>query len=125
MIPEAVFSTTCISTRKTKKFKNTLGSFEYRHLAPAHFFGFTRCKENSGSSYLMATPEKALLDFIYLEIPYRQILDQELYEDSYRFAHFEQLSNKILTGYVNQFHSPKLRKALPLLLALCKEHQHD
>ena len=73
----------------------------------------------------MATPEKALLDFIYFEIPYKKILDRGLYEESYRLASFAQLDIRILKAYVEKFRSPKLSKVLPLLLALIEEDKRD
>lgn len=65
MIPEFPYSITSVTTKKTKKFKTNCGIFSYRKIKPALFFGF---KLITGDNYLyrLATPEKALFDFIYL-----------------------------------------------------------
>ena len=65
MIPEYPYSITSVTTKKTKKFTTNYGIFSYRKIKPDLFFGF---KLITGDNYLyrLATPEKALFDFIYL-----------------------------------------------------------
>lgn len=65
LIPEAVPVFTSITTRTPRTFKNPLGRFEYRHIQLSLFDGFER-KELVGASVYLATPEKAVLDFLYL-----------------------------------------------------------
>ena len=64
-IPEAVFSTTSVSTRKTKTFATFYGKMIYRHIHPRCFFGY-RLVEFGDFRFKIATPEKAVLDFLYL-----------------------------------------------------------
>lgn len=64
LIPEMVFAKTCLTTRTTRKFSNTFGAFSYRHIQPKLFFGYTPVETPSGK-YLLAEPEKALLDYLY------------------------------------------------------------
>jgi len=65
MIPEYSYSITSVTTKKTKKFTTNYGVFSYRKIKSDLFFGF---KLITGDHYLyqIATPEKALFDFIYL-----------------------------------------------------------
>jgi predicted transcriptional regulator of viral defense system len=65
LIPEMVYGLTSVTAKTTRNFKNRYGAFSYRHLRPALFFGYKEIKTNS-SSYLIAEPEKALLDLLYL-----------------------------------------------------------
>lgn len=65
LIPEMVYSITCITPKATRRFKNKFGGFIYRHIKPSLFFGYRQIK-GKNISYLLAEPEKALLDFIYL-----------------------------------------------------------
>ena len=59
-VPEITYA---VSTSKTRKYRTPIGTFSIHHLEPDFFFGF----ESVGShSVMMATPEKALLDFLYL-----------------------------------------------------------
>lgn len=65
MIPEFPYSTTSVTTKKTKTFKTKYGTFSYRKIKPGLFFGFKLVTGN-GYVYRLATPEKALFDFMYL-----------------------------------------------------------
>jgi len=65
MIPEYSYSITSVTIKKTDKFTTNYGVFSYRKIKSDLFFGF---KLITGDNYLyrIATPEKALFDFIYL-----------------------------------------------------------
>ncbi len=65
LIPEGVYTITTVSSRKTKSFDTFLGTFEYRHLKPALFFGYQIVRWQDFPIKL-AEPEKALLDYLYL-----------------------------------------------------------
>ena len=52
---------TCVTTRLPRKFKTSFGTIEYRQVARKYFFGFLRT-----NSYWISEPEKALVDFLYL-----------------------------------------------------------
>ncbi len=54
-----------ITIHKTKEFRNILGNFDYRKVKSELFFGYEEIGEKP-FSFLMATPEKALLDLFYL-----------------------------------------------------------
>ncbi len=65
LIPESVYGITSASTRKTMGFKTTIGEFSYRTLQPKLYFGFEYFPSH-GRFYKIASPEKALLDYLYL-----------------------------------------------------------
>ncbi|OGC22824.1 hypothetical protein A2291_08565 [candidate division WOR-1 bacterium RIFOXYB2_FULL_42_35] len=65
LIPEMVYSITSVTPKTTRTFKNRLGNFTYQHLKPALFCGYREIKDGP-ASYLLAEPEKALLDYLYL-----------------------------------------------------------
>ncbi|MFA5828887.1 MAG: hypothetical protein WC843_00100 [Candidatus Gracilibacteria bacterium] len=62
IIPEGTVAYTLITSKKTQKYSNEFGTFNYRHLPPSLFFGV----EKRADGAFMATPEKALLDYFYL-----------------------------------------------------------
>jgi len=66
-IPEIVYSYTSITSRITRTFENACGRFIYRHLKSELFWGYVEMKTDYGP-YLMAEPEKALLDYFYLNL---------------------------------------------------------
>lgn len=65
LIPEAVYSPTAITTRATRTFNNKFGHFIYRHVKKDLFFGYRKIKKGR-QIYLIAEPEKALVDYLYL-----------------------------------------------------------
>ncbi len=66
-IPEAVYACTCASFGNSKEFKTPLGLFVYKRV-PQHafFLGVQRCKEENGNVFFMASPVKALVDYLYI-----------------------------------------------------------
>jgi len=62
LIPEASYGMTSVTTRRTYRFSTPLATFSYRTVAPHLFFGYTVLPDAAK----LATVEKALLDFFYL-----------------------------------------------------------
>ncbi len=65
LIPEMVYNITSITTKTPRTFKNKFGSFIYRSIKKELFFGYKKMQKNN-QVYLIASPEKALCDFLYL-----------------------------------------------------------
>jgi predicted transcriptional regulator of viral defense system len=64
-IPEGVFKVTAVSTLKTNSFQTVVGNFGYQNIKPSLYFGYNLVP--FGNFYFkIATPEKAILDFLYL-----------------------------------------------------------
>ena len=64
LIPERVDVVQSMTTHLTVSFLNDAGRFEYRHCAKNYYsIGITQ-RDEVGVSYLIATPEKALCDYI-------------------------------------------------------------
>jgi len=66
-IPEMVFAYTNVTARITRTFENAFGRFIYRHVKSELFWGYREVKAEQGP-YLLAEPEKALLDYFYLNL---------------------------------------------------------
>jgi len=64
-IPEEIFQITSVSSKKTSKFTTSIGNFSYRHIKPSIFFGY-RMLYYEKQKILLAEPEKAVLDYLYL-----------------------------------------------------------
>lgn len=63
MIDQLPVVTYAVSLARTRRYTTPLGTVSIHHVDPGFFFGF----ENAGSSGgRLATPEKALVDFLYL-----------------------------------------------------------
>ena len=102
IIPEFVAHTTSITTLKTADFANQLGTFSYRHVKPELFFGYRILDSTSQRKLRIATPEKALIDLLYLTPSLKSaedVLQLRLDEDymSEEFDYTE--AHKILTRF--------------------------
>ena len=65
-IPEGVFHVESVSTNHTKRFTIEGTEYNFRNVGPERYFGYTFL-EVASLRVLMARPEKALLDLLYLE----------------------------------------------------------
>lgn len=105
-IPEAVFTVTSISTRKTQIFDTPVGHFRYSSVKPSLFFGY-RLLMPEGFGTKIAEPEKALLDFLYLRPKITTIADFEALR-----LNIDQMRNDIdrekLEAYCSLFDSHSL-----------------
>ena len=62
LIPEAVYSVQSVTTKVTRSFDTPIGAFFYTHAQPQWFPIGIRIHNEPDLSYLIATPEKALMD---------------------------------------------------------------
>lgn len=108
LIPERVADLTSITTKKTKSFRNALGTFAYHHLAPKCFTGFIEEKDENGYSFFIAAPEKAIVDFIYLNLNRFDTKKANIFELSYRFQNYDELDSSKLQAFAALFNSKKL-----------------
>ncbi|PHQ81251.1 MAG: hypothetical protein COB66_02720 [Coxiella sp. (in: Bacteria)] len=65
LIPEAVYAITCASIKRTAQFMTPLAEFKYHRLPLENFLLGVRYIENDPYQFFMASPWKALLDYIY------------------------------------------------------------
>jgi len=66
-IPEMVHANTSVTARINRRFDNCFGGFIYRHIKNSLFWGYAPMTTENGV-YLLAEPEKALLDYLYLNL---------------------------------------------------------
>lgn len=65
LIPEAVFNPTSVTTARGGEFTAKGRSYFYHHVQPAFFAGYEKV-ERGGDVFIIAGPEKALLDKMYI-----------------------------------------------------------
>ncbi|MBR4390072.1 MAG: hypothetical protein IKT00_12990 [Prevotella sp.] len=88
LIPEQVFTMTSVTTKHTRTFENSLGRFTYEQVKPEYFAIGINSVEENGISFLMASREKALCDFILHDtyLPHQSVKGLWQYlEDDIRF----------------------------------------
>jgi predicted transcriptional regulator of viral defense system len=118
LIPEMIATTTSVTTRKTNKFNTPLGSFDYHSIKP-ELFGFGYVLENMDSAgqgtnrqIMVATPQKAILDFFYINNYYnteKDIEDLRLNEMELR-ASLNPLFYQYLARYKSEALERRIRK---------------
>lgn len=117
LIPERVVDVTSVSTKKTVRFKNELGVFIYQHIKPEAFKGFKLTKDERGLPLLLADPEKAVVDFLYLNLNRFKANPEEQFSLSYRFQNTEMLKQRRLLELAGAFKNQKL---INLIKDFCK-----
>ena len=115
MIPERVLPVTSVTSRKTKTFQNDEGLFIYRHLKKSAFFGFKLTRDEAGFPYFMAEPEKALLDYLYLNLGGIEAGDENYFKASLRLQNRSILNRKKIMSYAGRYGTNKLMKILEYL----------
>lgn len=118
LIPEWVFLTTSVTTKKTTTYTTDIWTFRYQKIANTLFFGF-QIISRAGNVYKMAHKEKAILDFLYLK-PHiktpKDMIDLRIDRDEF----FEGFNEKRWDNYLGQFNQKELSKRAELLLTLLK-----
>lgn len=113
-IPESVLQITSITTRKTSLFDTQFGVFRYRSVKSSLFWGYEAVRNNE-RPFLIASPEKGVLDYLYLHSEITGIQDFE----ELRFNK-ELILSKInlnrMKGYLKQFDNLELGSRYRILL---------
>jgi predicted transcriptional regulator of viral defense system len=120
LIPEDVRAITSATSKRNHDVNTSLGRFSYRHLPiAAYAFGFIRQELPDGSGYLVARPEKALLDSLYRAGAARstRALEARLFEDLRVDPDlFRELDASALTEYAALMPGDTFRLHFPKLM---------
>jgi predicted transcriptional regulator of viral defense system len=114
LIPEYVPQTLSVTTRRPARWRNALGNFRFRHLAPHLFFGYQQGSFPSGQEAFIALPEKALLDLVHLTLGG----DHPAYLAGLRLQNLERLDPQRLHALANRAGKPKWLRLAARLSAL-------
>ena len=117
IIPEAIVQTTAVSSLKKANFENAFGSFSYQQILPELMFGYEQKAFLNKQSLLFATPEKAILDLLYLYPFYNN--EQEIRELRFDEDFMQKdLDVTLLNEFTERFQSKTLRKRVNILLKI-------
>ena len=116
LIPEYVPVITSVTTARPGRWNTPLGSFEFRHIKTGLLHGYKLVALGGGQQAFVATPEKALLDLIYLQPE----SDSPEYLRELRLQNLDRLDLGELHHQADRAGSPKLRRAAALVSALAK-----
>jgi hypothetical protein len=107
LIPETVNITVSVTAGRPERVETPLGIFEFRHVKSDLLFGY-QMTDLGGHNALVATPEKALLDLVYLH-PGSESLN---YLHELRLQNLDRLDPGLLKKQSDVFDSPKMRTAV-------------
>ncbi|MFP4029601.1 MAG: hypothetical protein ACLFWL_17620 [Candidatus Brocadiia bacterium] len=117
LIPEAVAMTQSVTPRHGREWTTDLGPFSYRSIKRERFWGYREevlDRLPAQNRFMIARPEKALLDLIYLQ---KGEWTRERLREM-RFQSIESLDPGRLQQYAERFDSPKVSRATDRFLEL-------
>jgi len=114
IIPESVVIITSVSSLKTITFKNPFGTFSYQSIKPVLLFGYDE-KPYQKMVVKFASPEKAILDLLYLYPFYNSEKDMEQLRFDGSVLE-NTISRETLHNYLDQFKSKALENRINLLM---------
>jgi hypothetical protein len=111
---------TSVTTARPGRWETPLGVYEFRHVKTALLFGYRLTDLGGGQKAFVATPEKALLDLIYLQAGG----DSPDYLQELRLQNLDRLDAEELQRQADRTGSSKLRRAAEFVVELrCAERQ--
>ncbi len=119
MIPDIAQTVTSVGSGRPEQLTNPLGSFIFRHIKPAAFFGYTLTPLTAKQNAIIAEPEKALLDVLYLHPG----SDSNAFLNELRLQNLDKVDTSKLTNMADRFQSPKMQRVVSLLLALIENEK--
>ena len=114
IIPEAVVQITSITSLKTASFTNDFGEYTYHNVKERLMFGYELKPLADGRTMLFASPEKALLDLLYLYPFYDSEQEMEALRLDEEYMH-DDLNRVVLQGYAADFQSKAVDRRVKLL----------
>ena len=121
LIPEGVPVTTSITTVRPGRWQTPLGVYTYRHVAPKLLSAYQLIDLGGGQQAFMATPEKALLDLVYLQPGG----EAPKYLQELRLQNLEHLDLENLQSLAERTGSPKMRRAAAFLMKMALAESLD
>ncbi len=113
-IPETTLQITSVSTRKTNFFDTQYGVFSYQSIKNSLYFGY-EVIENNDRPFILATPEKAILDYLYLHSAITSIEDLKGLRINSEIIN-STIDKEKLNTYLNQFDNLELNNRANILL---------
>lgn len=117
IIPEYVPVTTSVTSDRPQEFDTPLGKYRFRRIKKERFFAFNLVDLGEGQEAYLATPEKALLDLVYLQPEG----DSLAYLRSLRLQNLEQIYPAGLMDLARKSDSPKLERAAERITQIINE----
>lgn len=124
MIPDTAQATLSVTSGRPERLETRLGVFEFRRVKPELLAGYRMIglgQSQPKQQALVATPEKALLDLIYLQPKG----DSAEYLGELRLQNLERLDLDELRRQAETFNTPKLRRAVNVIMDLAQSELRE
>lgn len=118
LIPEAVTVFTSVTTKRPAKFSSPAGVFSYKHIKESLFWGYKAVTLRKQTAFI-ASPEKTLLDLIYLA----GIKITAEYLEGLRLQNVEQVNLGILSDFADRFKKPGMLRAAEVIKEYIRSYQ--
>ena len=120
LIPEYVPVTTSVTTARPARWDTPLGSFGFRHIKVEWLSGYRLVELGNDQRALVASPEKALLDQVYL----KPCGDSLAYLRELHLQNLDRLGMQELQRLADLAGSPKLRRAVTAVIELARSEEY-
>ena len=121
LIPEHVPVVTSVTTARPARWDTPLGSYEFRHIKTDLLRGYRLTELGAGQRAFVASPEKALLDLVYLQAGG----DSPDYLRELRLQNLDRLDLDELQRQADLADSPKLRRTTALVADLARSEARE
>jgi predicted transcriptional regulator of viral defense system len=121
LIPDVVQLITSVTAGRPELLETPLGIFEFRHIKPELLCSYRMIELGNDQQALIATPEKALLDLVYLTPGG----DTPEYLRELRLQNLDRLDIDELRRLVETFITPKLHRAYRVITDLARAETQE
>ncbi len=121
LIPEYVPVVTSVTTARPGQWQTRLGRFVFHHVKTEWLRGYRLVEVAPDQQAFIATPEKALLDLVYLQPGG----DSSDYLNGLRLQNLDQLNLSKMVGLTAAVNRPKLQRAVAVVAKLVHSEASD
>lgn len=121
LIPESVPVTTSVTVGRPTRWDTPLGTYDFRHIQSELLTSYRRSSLGEGQEAFLATPEKALLDLVYLEPG----ADSPEYLSELRLQNMDGIDLESLRRQAEASGKPKLRRAAEEIARLAETEARE
>jgi predicted transcriptional regulator of viral defense system len=121
LIPEYVPTVVSVTTGRPGHWDTPLGSYEYRHIKPDLFYGYTLVELSDHQRAFVAQPEKAILDLVHLT----PSGDTLLYLQELRLQNLDRLDLHQLANFADRAGLPKWQRAAQTVHTLADQEAEE
>ncbi len=121
MIPEHVPVVTSVTTARPERLTTPAGTFTFNHVNQSSFYSYLQVEVSKGQRAFIATPEKALLDLIYLTPGG----DRPAYLKELRLQNLEVMQREALFTAAERFGKKKILRATENVLRILDEEGYE